>query len=170
MKFAFRQSRFGIGAFATEEIPCGETIMFVTGEILSTKDIMQRVGDRKPRRLDDPFQFDDDLYILVDESSLYFNHSCDPTGAIRGHNELFAYRTIGVGEEITYDYSTLVGLSPLNGAWAMRCECGSPKCRKTIRAVSSIPAADLKEYAYRGGLPDFIVRQCARARPGWPDI
>jgi uncharacterized protein len=167
MKYEFRQSRIGIGAFATEEISLGETIKFFSGEVLNTKDVLKRVGGGTLRR-DDPLQIDDDLYIVVDDTSLYFNHSCDPSAAVRGYNELFAYRAIGVGQEITFDYSTVVGTAVLNTCWSMTCECGSTKCRKAIRSAFYLPAADLKAYAYNGALPDFIVRQCVNsllARP-----
>jgi uncharacterized protein len=164
MKYKFQQSRIGIGAFATEEISLGETIKYFTGEVLNTKDVLKRVGGGTLRR-DDPLQIDDDLYVVVDDTSLYFNHSCDPSAAVRGYNELFAYRTIGVGQEITFDYSTVVGFAVLNSCWAMTCECGSPKCRKTIRSAFSLPAAELKAYAYNGALPDFIIRQCVHSRP-----
>jgi uncharacterized protein len=163
MKFEFRKSRLGTGAFAAERIQSGDSIKFLTGEILGTKDVLRRIGSGKARR-DDPLQIDDDLYILVDDTSLYFNHSCEPSAAIRGHNELFAYRTIEVDEEITFDYSTVVGMTALNAAWTMRCACASAKCRELIGSVSSIPIAELKEYAYRGALPDFIIRQCVQSR------
>ncbi len=138
MKYEFKQSRIGLGAFATEEIASGETIMFFTGEIMNTKDLLRQLGSGGFRR-DDPLQIEEDLYILVDKNSLYFNHSCDPPAAVRGYNELFAMRAIQVGEELTFDYSTVVGFSAFNSNWSMNCECGSSKCRKTIRSIQSIP-------------------------------
>jgi hypothetical protein len=162
MTHEFRQSRIGTGAFAISGIAAGDTIRFFTGEILCTKDLMARLCAAKVRR-DDPLQIEDDLYIVPDDNSLYFNHSCDPSAGVRRCNELFALRNIRHGEEITFDYSTVVGFSALNHTWSMRCMCASANCRHVIRSALTLPSEVLRRYAYAGALPDFVLRQCARA-------
>ena len=57
----------------------------------------------------------------------YGNHSCDPnTKPVDGKR--IAIRDIEPGEEITIDYGYF---SPKD--WSMKCNCGSPKCRKIVR-------------------------------------
>ena len=62
----------------------------------------------------------------------HINHSCDPNTFVKsilGVRYVFALYLIAAGEEITYDYC-------VNGfgdtLW--ECNCGSPRCRKTIHS------------------------------------
>lgn len=62
--------------------------------------------------------------------SNFMNHSCDPTCWFLGY-DIIARRDIEAGEEITYDYATSQSsVDPL----PFPCGCGTPKCRKNLRA------------------------------------
>jgi SET domain-containing protein len=60
----------------------------------------------------------------------FCNHSCDPNAAFDAAGNLVAAKYIRGGTEITWDYGTL----EKNPGFRMVCKCGSPKCRKIIRA------------------------------------
>ncbi len=70
--------------------------------------------------------------VLMPFPERHINHSCDPNTFVKtilGVRYVFARRPIAAGEEITYDYC-------INGfgdtLW--ECNCGSPRCRKTIHS------------------------------------
>ncbi|MEP6589940.1 MAG: SET domain-containing protein-lysine N-methyltransferase [Gemmatimonadota bacterium] len=63
------------------------------------------------------------------------NHSCDPNTAYDGLN-VVARREIAEGEELTFDYGTV-----MNGvSESFACRCGAPNCRGTVRGA---PGASL---------------------------
>lgn len=159
--YEFRDCSTGIGAFATRNIAVGSRIAVMTGEIVSTADTFTRMGSGT-LRADDPLQIEEDLYICLAEDCLYFNHSCDPNAGIRNFNILFALKDIDEGEEIRFDYSTAVGVAPINTMWSMKCRCGSPVCRREIGCILTIPKQIIEQYARAGALPRFIVRQLCR--------
>ena len=96
------------------------------------------------------------MYIDLDEKFRQINHSCDPNAGIKGENELFAIKDIGIGDEITFDYSTVVGSQ---SDWSMECKCRSKKCRKQIKNYRSIPKDILNSYFHLGCLPDFVKEE-----------
>src|SRR5665213_3496252 len=98
----------GLGVFVVEGVKKGETILLMSGREVSDKDIDEKY-EEGDLRWDDPFEFWQDKYLLLDEVPLRINHSCAPNAGIRGKNELFALRAIQKGEELSYDYSTVVG-------------------------------------------------------------
>ena len=101
----------------------------------------------------------------MDDLSYWFNHSCEPNAGVRGLSELFAIRPIQEGEEITYDYSTTVGIDRpgswllANGDWKMKCNCHSENCRGDIGTFTTIPQNTFERYIALGALPDFIKAQ-----------
>jgi len=145
----------GSGTYAVSKIHRGEFIRNLSGEELSYPELLKRLRSGE-ENIDDPLQVGAHLFIDLDEPSRLINHSCDPTAGIRGKNTLVAIRDIEEDEEITYDYSATVGT---NNAWGMKCLCGSPRCRKVIGNVLSIPEDSLKNYVENRALQDFIIRQ-----------
>lgn len=156
MKYTIKASKIGgKGFFATKNIKKGEVIKEITGEVVSRAEINRRIAEGLERE-DDPLQIGDNLFIDVDESSYYINHSCNPNAGVQGKNELFAIKDIAKGEEITFDYSTTVGEDI---DWIMDCHCGSKNCRRKIGNILTIPEKQLKRYTELGALPDFIKNQ-----------
>jgi SET domain-containing protein len=146
----------GKGGYATDKISKGELIIEFKGENVTKDEINHRISSGV-ENVDDPLQIDDDVFIDLNNSAYYFNHSCEPNSAIKGRNNLIAIRDIQEGEEITYDYSATVG-ADVND-WSMECKCGSPNCRHEIGNVTTIPKAQLDKYLAAGGIQDFIRRQ-----------
>jgi hypothetical protein len=112
----------------------------------------------------DPLQVDIDLYIDLDEVSRSFNHSCDSNAFVRGAGDLVALRDIGVGEEITYDYSAtmLYDLERIkaNGhePWTCICLCGAADCRGIIDQFLTLPEAVKIRYLANSLAPDYILK------------
>ncbi len=165
-----QESNTGFGFFACGKINAFEKIAILTGEIVTTQESIRRIAEEKVRE-DDPFQFEDDLYLLLGSDCIYFNHSCDPNAGIRGYNELFAVRDIMPDDEITFDYSTVVGMAPINAIWEMNCACGSSNCRGSIGNITTLPGERIEYFNSVGALPRFISKQlrlpssCGWVRP-----
>jgi hypothetical protein len=67
----------------------------------------------------------------------FINHSCDPNAEVSWTGDiatLVAIRNIDPGEEITFDYGTVI---PSGDNFTFSCSCGAVNCRKMIRAESS---------------------------------
>jgi uncharacterized protein len=99
-------------------------------------------------------QVDYDRYVVPRRNGTvwYLNHSCDPNCEITGRT-IVARRDVRKGEELTFDYSCDVDWP----GFAMPCSCGTPKCRKVIRAYRFLPG-DLKA-RYGRHLAPFILRE-----------
>jgi SET domain-containing protein len=95
----------GKGMFTTVDIPEGEIIMMISGEVIS--------GDECERReeLGNVYIFwNGDTYIDVENTDKikYINHKCDCNCEVGDRDEsslyLIAARNISAGEELTIDY------------------------------------------------------------------
>jgi SET domain-containing protein len=117
----------GKGVFATEKFHAGDLVIDYQGKEEWIWDIPENLWEFT-------FQVDYDRYILPVKDSFgwYLNHSCAPSCVILGRTRIVALSTIEKDEEMTIDYSTNVGWD----GFAMKCECGSPSCRKIIRSYS----------------------------------
>lgn len=94
--------------------------------------------------------------VLMQVPERYINHSCDPNVFVKvfeGRRYVYARRNIAKGEEITFDYG---------GDVVWQCNCGCPRCRKTIHSdFFHLPLALQLEYL--PFLSDwFIVKNCER--------
>jgi hypothetical protein len=65
--------------------------------------------------------------VLSCDDGRYVNHSCDPATLWVGEYLEVAVRDLAPGDHITCEYA-LMSLPE-----ALRCRCGSPKCRGTVR-------------------------------------
>jgi SET domain-containing protein len=144
----------GDGVFALEDIPTDVVFAELTGKRISEDeaDVMLEQGTL---RADDVFQIQEEEYLVLDVLPVRINHSCEPNAGVRGENQLIALRDIHAGEEITYDYSTVVGAD--NDGWKMQCHCGSSICRSIVGSVLSISPERLSFYRAHAALPDFIL-------------
>jgi SET domain-containing protein len=164
MKFEVKPSKIGgQGVHATTPIKVNEFITTFEGRPETNAEVLRLTAEGVIRR-DDPLQIDEDLYLVADftHPSIYINHSCEPNAALRGRNEIIAVRDIAPGDEITYDYSMVVGNEV---DWSMACNCGSTLCRKAISNWESIPVRTLKEYIGRGIMQDFMRKQITAKNP-----
>jgi uncharacterized protein len=129
----------GLGAFATEHIPSGTRLIEYAGERLTTAQADARYPDDGDRHHTFLFAIDDDVVIdaaVGGNEARFINHSCDPNcDAVveDGHIWIETIRDVQPGEELAYDYA--YELEERHTPAAKRrypCNCGSPKCRRTI--------------------------------------
>ncbi|MFY2822960.1 SET domain-containing protein [Ruegeria sp. MALMAid1280] len=150
------------GSFATSDIPEGQFIRRMSGEVLNFEEVNRRILSDQLSP-DDPLQIDNDLYIDLDAQSLAINHSCSPNTGIRGQNELIAIRDIRAGEEVTFDYSTTVSSDVAAEDWSMACQCQSENCRQTIGNVLTVPEELLERYMRLNMLPQYIQAELSKS-------
>lgn len=80
------------------------------------------------------YPLSEEVFILWDSDPNEWapqNHSCDPNTAYKGLN-VVALRNIAAEEELTLDYALFYN----ENMEPFQCQCGSPKCRGTIRGRS----------------------------------
>ncbi|MFX0114821.1 MAG: SET domain-containing protein [Candidatus Hodarchaeota archaeon] len=119
----------GKGVFANHKIRKGERILEI--------DDSRVVDDENPLNPN----YKDDHHcdylangkvVLMQPPERYINHSCNPNVfalLIDNKRYIYARRDISVGEELTFDYCIDSG-----GDVVWECNCGSPRCRKTIHS------------------------------------
>ncbi len=119
----------GKGIFAAVTLKAGERILKRDDSRLVTDEDPLREGEHEYHCS----WIADGRVVYVQEPERYTNHSCDPNAVVRveedGSRYCVARRDIAAGEEITYDYC-IDGF----GDTVWQCNCGSPRCRKTIHA------------------------------------
>ncbi len=154
--------RNGRGIVARKSFRKGAVICEITGRIVTGEEVW-RYWDIDERLGENCFRYDDDHYIDPNgRIGQYANHSCNPNaGLVRQGRKLLmkAIRAIAAGDEITHDYSTLLGADDV---WKMRCNCGEENCRKVVRNISKLPAATTRKYRRLGIIPDFIMATLKR--------
>jgi uncharacterized protein len=118
----------GLGVFAARDINPGETILQI--------DDSRVVDDEHPLRPEyGEYDYHCDYLaggrvVLMQLPERHINSSCDPNAYVRwenGKRYVIARRTIGNGEEITYDY-----IIDCHGGKEWECLCGSVSCRGRI--------------------------------------
>ncbi len=154
---AVKPVRNGRGIVALKAFRQGAAICEITGKIV-TADEVWRYWDIDPRLGENCVRYDADHYLDPNGRMIQFaNHSCNPNaGVVKKGRRLMlkAIAAIAPGEEVTHDYSTLLGADDV---WKMRCNCGAPDCRRVVRNIGTLPAATLRRYRRLGIVPDFIL-------------
>ena len=154
---AVKKVRNGRGIVALKAFRRGAIVMEVTGKVVSD-DVVWGYWDIDERLGENCYRYDDDHYINPNGTiGAYANHSCNPNAGIvkRGRRLLLkAIVPIAAGDEVTHDYSSLLGADDV---WTMRCNCGEANCRKSVRNVARLPAATVRRYRRLGIIPDFIM-------------
>lgn len=145
--------KYGKGVFAGEDIKRGQKIYILSGPTMTTKKFAEMVNSGN-ENIDDPLQVGKRTYIDLDKISRTFNHSCSPTTGIRNRSEMFALRGINKGQELTYDYSSVVAPTEFK----MKCCCGAKDCRKIIGDIRSIPNKKLYFYKNNGALQRYMKK------------
>ena len=121
----------GLGVIALENITKGEVVGVLGGVIVPKKEInnywkiMGHVG----------IQIDDEFFIVPTtreelEKTGIFNHSCNPNCGFSNQITLIAIKDIKKGEELVFDYAFCESFME-----ELRCNCGSPNCRKIIKST-----------------------------------
>jgi hypothetical protein len=156
----FISEEIGFGVFARELIPRG-TITWA-GDELDQHLTRERVARLHPvcREAVLRYSYVDPtgVYVLSWDHGRYVNHSCDPNCLSAGFQFEFAIRNIAAGEQLTDDYGLMNLEEP------MKCHCGSPSCRKIVRADDVTKCAPKWDALVRSSFP-FIPRV---DQPLWP--
>jgi SET domain-containing protein len=97
----------GNGVFARYPIQAGAHIFRLAGEPVSTFECVRRVLAGRVR-VEVLLQIGEAEYLILDDMSVLFNHSCNPNALIQKKCDLIARRHIKAGEEIAFDYSSTV--------------------------------------------------------------
>lgn len=105
-------------------------------------------------------QVDYDRYVVPRRNSIgwFLNHSCEPNCVVSGL-AIITERDIGNGEELAFDYSTDVDWP----GFKMECQCGSPMCRRVVRAYRRLPKA--AKLRYGRSVAPYILRRYKVRRP-----
>jgi hypothetical protein len=133
----FINPNLGYGVVATRLIPRG-TITWVRDDLDQTLSPSQ-VERLAPffRNIVTTYGYIDSKgdYVLCWDLARYINHSCEPSCRMAGYEFEVAVRDVHPGEQLTDEYGYL------NIEYDFSCACGSPRCRKQVRA------GDLIRYA-----------------------
>ncbi|WCJ30169.1 Histone-lysine N-methyltransferase ASHR3 [Euphorbia peplus] len=124
----------GWGVEAVEPINKGDFIIEYTGEVINDALCEQRLWDMKYKGVKNFYMCEIGKDFTIDatfkgNASRFLNHSCDPNcimekWQVEGETRvgLFAYRSITVGEPLTYDYRFVQFGSEV------KCQCGASNC------------------------------------------
>lgn len=150
--FAVGNNHLGKAVFATEGFAEGDEIVAFSGKRLPAHRLPRKLLGRGDRFV----QVAEDAYLgpsgAVDD---LINHSCDPNAGLRFRDEapvLIALRPIAAGEEITWDYSTTLS----DPEWRLACACGSPRCRREVRAFDTLPEERRRWYLARNVVAPYL--------------
>jgi len=151
-----RSSIHGYGTFATEDIPAGEKLMWVSGGTVYTPEDWKSGKVQLAPEMYNESQLDDDLFVATPKSVYYYvNHSCDPAML-----NFTAFRNIEAGEEITSDYIYAYAYPSF---LIDPCTCGSPVCRGKVTGDDwKLPELQEK---YRGYFSPYIEKLIREDNP-----
>ncbi|CAM9989545.1 unnamed protein product [Phaeothamnion confervicola] len=160
------------GLFATEDIAEGEVIWHfnTSDELLRQYTRAQILAAPQPEQdvlIMYSYMLDDDCYGSThdpeEDSSYYFNHSCEPNCWYKGDENIVARRDIKVGEHVCYDYALTETESSMH--FGLKCLCGSAQCRRELDFSQYRSPRFMAEF--RGHTTAFIARK--HAENGWVD-
>ncbi|MFF5172261.1 SET domain-containing protein [Micromonospora sp. NPDC000089] len=123
----------GSGLFAAAPLPAGTVVSRLGGRLVSTDELRKALstaaGD-PGRPYVDTVMIDEAVHLLLPprRPNGYGNHGCDPNLWWTGPYALSTRRDVAAGEELTNDYATSTG----DPGFVLTCDCGSPRCRRTV--------------------------------------
>ncbi len=140
----------GNGIFARRDISKGEKILTFEGKLITFDEAVAIPQDTEGHAV----QIGDNLYVDLEGSCRFVNHSCNPNSGLNEAVDLFAIRGIRVDEEITFDYSTCMD----EDFWTMECNCGITRCRGVIRDFRLLPLETRTRYIQMRIVPEWLLR------------
>jgi len=154
-KIRVKKAKIGHGNFASTTIKDGAIIFEIKGKKVFWKKLLEH----DERTISNSFRYSKEFYIIPDwKNGDYQNHSCNPNaGVVKKGAKLFlkSIKEISSGNEITFDYSTILGS---DDTWTMKCKCGSVKCRGIIKSFNTLPKSLQRKYIDQGIVPDYILK------------
>lgn len=144
--------RNGFGTVATKDFLEGDKILKFNGKVLPIKEAEELPDPEKSNTI----RLSKITYLSPRGDCIFVNHSCRPNSRIwkhKGELYLSALQDIKSGEEITFDYSTVLADDDF---WTMNCNCGERNCRKIIKQFRLLPKALKIKYRRQKVVPDYI--------------
>jgi ribosomal protein S18 acetylase RimI-like enzyme len=156
----------GYGVFATRDIKENEHICHVDlrGLPSYTLDELERQVAAHPELTGDHANYvGHGKYVIEDSPASYMNHSCAPNCYFQMKSiavyDVFAFRDIAAGEELTHDYTAnSVDQFAGQGFWVLECQCGSENCRRRVTGDYFEMPQEWQRKFYRH-LPSSIKRK-----------
>jgi SET domain-containing protein len=150
-----KKARNGRGVFAMRDFESGEKILEVGGRFI-TGNVDEQI-DEWVR--DNSIRYDRNRYVVSPRGTApdLLNHSCKPNARILksgGAMYVAAIKPIANGDEITFDYSTILADDDI---WEMECNCGEKSCRTRIKKFSSLPKRLREKYIALHIVPRYIL-------------
>lgn len=143
------ESQNGRGMFAKQDIPAGTVLFKITGKPISFEKTKE-LGEQESYCL----QIERHCYIYPDYPFYFSNHACEPNCGIVEDMNFVTLREVKKGEELRWDYST----SMMERSWEMKCDCGSPQCRKRITDFDKLPRETQSCYLGKRIVMPYIVK------------
>ncbi len=151
---AVKKSTIGKGIFVQKKFNAGQILFQIQGRVMHHTE-SEKIGGTFT---DNTYRFGSETYLSPQGYvGDYLNHSCEPNaGIIKIKNKLYlkSIQTISSSQEITIDYSTILGNDDI---WTMRCKCGHAACRKIISKFGKLPSHIQQKYITLGVVPRYIL-------------
>jgi uncharacterized protein len=117
------------GVFALAAVEAGELLAILGGKVMPIEGEISAAHDRT-------LQIHDFFVLGCAEGEVedteFFNHSCEPNAGFKGQILLYAMTGIAAGEEVTFDYATVVFGDTVPYHYEFACQCNKPRCRGRI--------------------------------------
>jgi hypothetical protein len=140
----------GTSVFASRPLSPKQKILTFTGPIITFHEAVRK-GELESYAL----QIGAGTYLDTCAPGCFVNHSCDPNAGIVDGIHLVAIRSIRIGEEIRFDYSTTMD----ENYWTMKCLCGSSSCRGIIADFKHLAGQLQRRYLLQKIVQPFIAEQ-----------
>lgn len=145
----------GKGVFSIKPIAIDEIVWIRSGNVVSYTEanhIDSTLGDFSLQVEEEYFLSPTSIENL-NNTAIFFNHSCNPNVRIDGQITFVANRPINPNEELTVDFSTIEARSEFR----LKCSCGGSSCRKLVTGDDwKRPDIQLR---YKGSFSLFIERR-----------
>lgn len=155
-KLELRYSQIhGIGVFAVADIAPHEIVWVRTGHVTSRDEAnsLDRILGDFSLQIEDEFFLSPKHPDELNQTGIFFNHSCSPNVFIRGQITFTTALAILKGSELTVDYATIEARE----SFLIRCNCRTLHCRREITG-NDWKRVDL-QIKYKGKFAHFLQIQ-----------
>jgi SET domain-containing protein len=151
---AIKKSKNGKGLFAKKNFITNEKVIDLKGELITCDED----DDLDDETRSNTIRFSRELFLSPKgEVGNFINHSCNPNSKIikkKGILSIITIHSILKGDEITFDYSTILALDDI---WRMNCNCNDKACRKIVKSFYLLPIAIKRKYIKNNMVPKHIL-------------
>lgn len=150
--FTVKKTHLGRAVFAKRSFGRGDIVTEFKGPRMHESKVPKRYRGKNDRYV----QIERHYYLGPSgEVDDILNHSCNPNTGLkftRAGIFLVAIKDIGIGDEVTWDYSSTLYGSP----WKMKCRCREKNCRKVIGDFTLLDKKIQEKYARLGIIPQYL--------------